>query len=76
MSDPTRKTTREYKMDGGMELGWDETTEEDLCSVELGATAKGDPQIKSVKVYAQDPDAAAEKALATFRWLEEQLTPR
>ena len=88
MSDPTRKTTRVYRTDDLMDqggdlapdlaakLGWDETTEEDLCSVELGATAKGDPQIKSVKVYDRDPAAAAAKALMTFRWLEEQLTPQ
>ena len=73
MNKPTRKTTREYRMDGGMELGWDETTDEALCSVELGATAKGEPQIKSVKAYAATAAEAAAQALETFGTLVGQL---
>ena len=78
----TKRVIREYEGVGtrttafgnsGESLGYTDTTEEHLCSVELGATAKGDPQIKSVKVYAATPQEAAEEALATFRWLCVQL---
>ena len=50
-----------------------ETTYEHLNSVELGQTAKGDTQIKSVKVYHIDPGTAAIHALNTFRWLRGQI---
>ena len=39
------------------------TTHEDLCSVELGATVKGEPQVKSVKVYAATAMEASLKGL-------------
>ena len=43
------------------------------CSVVLGTTAKGEAQIKSVKVYAATAQEAADQALATFRSLQEQM---
>ena len=61
MAGPTKQVTRERDVD---------TTYEDLCSVEIGATAKGEAQIKSVKVYAANSDDAADQALATFRRLQ------
>ena len=50
-----------------------ETTIEALCSVEIGATAKGEVQIKSVKVYAANADDAADQALATFRKIQDAM---
>ena len=70
MADPTKNVTRHVDEDTGL---YQETTHEDLCSVELGATAKGDPQIKSVKVYSQGAQWAAEEALRVFRFLEGEL---
>ena len=61
MAGPTKQVIRDRDLD---------TTYEDLCSVEIGATAKGDAQIKSVKVYAANSDDAADQALATFRRLQ------
>ena len=37
-----------------------------VCSVELGETAKGDIQVKSVKAYSQSIVEAGEQALAEF----------
>ena len=68
MTEPTKTVTHEY-FPGGEK----ETTSEALCSVEIGATAKGDVQIKSVKVYAADPNDAADQALATFRRIQDAL---
>ena len=69
---PTRveESVLEYKVDGREVTTH---TYEDLCSVELGATAKGEPQVKSVKAYAFTPQEAAEKALETFNWLSDEL---
>ena len=50
-----------------------ETTYEDLSSVELGMTAKGDAQIKSVKAYGATTDDAMKEALATFLELQIRL---
>ena len=74
MTDPTKKVVREYK-DTGFGRGqaaqdYTDTTEEHLCSVELGATAKGGVQIKSVKAYALTVDEAAESAWRTYTDLE------
>ena len=65
MSEPTKRVV--HQVDDGGEMT--ETTHEDLSSVELGMTAKGEPQIKSVKVYGPTAQAAAEEALKVFRWL-------
>ena len=69
MPDPTKLVTKEYDDKGG----FTETAIEHLCSVEVGATAKGDAQIKSDKVYAADVSEAAEKAVETYAWLTENL---
>lgn len=70
MADPTKTVTTTVNEQGER---IEEIHHEDLCSVEVGATAKGDAQIKSVKVYAQDVQEAAEKALKTFNWLRGQI---
>ena len=56
--------------DNGNEITASEVTYEAQCSVEIGATAKGEVQIKSVKVYAENADDAADQALATFRRIQ------
>ena len=69
MSEPTKR----IEMDASDDDRQTETTYEDLSSVELGMTAKGDTQIKSVKAYHIDPGTAAIHALNTFRWLQANL---
>ena len=66
--EPTKKVVM-----AGEPGGYTETTEEVLCSVELGATAKGETQIKSVKVYSTTSQQAALEALETLTWLKDQL---
>ena len=70
MSNTTKVTERVYthKADG-TPVAMTEETDEALCSVELGETAKGEVQVKSVKVYAATAQEAAQEALATFRTL-------
>lgn len=68
MSEPTKVVER-YQVDSG----FDEKTYEHLCSVELGATAKGEPQIKSVKAYGATIDDASQDALRVFLDLREAL---
>ena len=58
---PTRRVERVQS-----DTGYEESAFEPLCSVELGETAKGDVQIKSVKVYSQSIVEAGEQALAEF----------
>ena len=73
--EPTKRDERGWTMrrqisEADNHLDRLETTYEDLNSVELGQTAKGEPQIKSVKVYGATHDAmneAAAEALEVFR---------
>ena len=70
----TKKTTVTTAFDeNGNPIREDAETTEDLCSVELGETAKGDIQIKSVKVYAATAAIAAAQALGTFVMLRDQM---
>ena len=69
-TEPTKQTRSELNEDTGL---LQVTTHEDLCSVELGATVKGEPQVKSVKVYAATAMEASLKALTTFKWLSAEL---
>ena len=69
-----REPTKQIVMDKTSILEQTETTYEDLSSVELGMTAKGEPQIKSVKVYASTAQEAGEKALVTLVALQDTLT--
>ena len=62
---PTRETIRNADADGFNECVYDS-----VCSVELGETAKGDVQVKSVKVYAKNVEEAGRTALAEFRRLK------
>ena len=66
--EPTKKVTRTYAFDshGPVEQDYTDTTEECLCSVELGETAKGEAQVKSVKVYAATAKEAGAQAIAEF----------
>lgn len=69
MADPTKIVRRFHKADGV-----DEDTYEALCSVEIGETAKGDIQVKSVKVYAQSVEDAGGAALREFLRLRDLVT--
>ena len=69
MTQATKIIRRAVDIVNGEQAGFTERTFEALCSVELGATAKGEPQVKSVKVYATDSREAAQQALDTFDWL-------
>ena len=71
--EPTKRVEREWTGDDGMAKRLNETTHEHLSAVELGQTAKGDTQIKSVKVYGPTAQAAAEEALEVFRWLRGEV---
>ena len=68
-----QEPTKRIEMDMSSDERQTETTYEDLSSVELGQTAKGDTQIKSVKVYGPTAQAAAEEALEVFRWLRGEV---
>ena len=68
--EPTKRIEMDMSSDERSQL---ETTYEQVHSVELGQTAKGDTQIKSVKVYALKPLVAAEEALEVFRWLRGEI---
>ena len=72
MAEPTKTVTMRDDSESGEE--WTETTTEHLSSVELGMTAKGEPQIKSVKVYASTAQEAGEKAMVTLVALQNTLT--
>lgn len=61
MSEPTKWTLT--KEDGSIEE-WAA-----LCSVEIGETAKGEAQVKSVKAYAATAEEAGRAALAEFHRL-------
>ena len=76
MQKPTKTVITQYKERDEAEPrdAITETTIEALCSVEIGATAKGDVQIKSVKVYASNPNDAADQAMATFRRIQDSLS--
>ena len=71
---PTKvvESVRDVSLDG-IDHGGTAKTYEDLCSAELGVTAKGEPQVKSVKVYAATAQEAADRVLATFKWLSDEL---
>ena len=56
--------------------GYTETTEEALCSVELGETAKGEAQVKSVKVYAATAEEAGDQAMAEFWRIKANIVQR
>lgn len=71
MSEPTKVTTFTSETEGDKD--WRETTHEHLSSVELGMTAKGEPQLKSVKVYGPTAQAAADEALAVFLLLRDEM---
>ena len=61
-----QEPTKRVEMEVDDKENLTETTYEHLSSVELGMTAKGDAQIKSVKVYGPTAQEAGEKALVTF----------
>lgn len=44
-----------------------------LCSVEIGQTAKGEVQVKGVKVYAVDVKDAEEQCLASLRRIQASI---
>ena len=67
------RPTKRIVMDMSSEECQLETTYEDLSSVELGMTAKGEPQIKSVKVYAATAQEAGEKAMVCLWALKDAL---
>ena len=69
MSEPTKRTVHQIDDSGEMTA----TTHEHLSSVELGMTAKGEPQLKSVKVYGPTAQAAADEALAVFLLLRDEM---
>ena len=72
LGEPTKVTMRKYDEQGRAD---EETTYEDLCSVEIGVTATGEAQIRSVKVYAASAYEAADAAIETFRHLQGALAP-
>ena len=59
---------RVVERDAGGEREW-----APLCSVELGETAKGELNIKSVKVYASSVEEAGAAALAEYHRLRGML---
>ena len=68
MEKPTRRVERTQNTDG-----YEERAFEPVCSVELGETAKGDVQVKSVKVYAATVEEAGNQALAEFLRLKAEI---
>ena len=60
---------RVVERDAGGEREW-----APLCSVELGETAKGELNIKSVKVYASSVEEASRMAFDEYVRLRNQLT--
>ena len=67
------KPTKTVVMDMSSDERQTETTYENLSSVELGQTARGDTQVKSVKVYGESAQAAAEEALEVFRFVKGEI---
>ena len=63
-----------YHNEHGEPVSSTEETNESLCSVELGETAKGEVQVKSVKVYAATAGEASLQALTVYRELRQYLT--
>ena len=72
LGEPTKVIIRKYDEQSRVD---EETTYGDLCSVEIGTTVTGAPQIKSVKVYAPTAYQASVEALETFRRLQDALAP-
>ena len=64
----TSMVKREMSPDGGFE----QRESSPLCSVEIGETAKGDLQIKSVKAYAQNVTDAGRKAFEEIIRLQQE----
>ena len=62
-----------YHNENGIPESTVEVTEEHLCSVELGENAKGEVQVKGVKVYAATAGEAAIQAVAALRELRSYL---
>ena len=70
LGQPTKVRVKQYDEQRRAE---EETTYENLCSVEIGTTDTGEPRIKSVKVYAASATRAATEAIETFRRLKDEL---
>lgn len=68
MTEPTRNTTR--RIDIG---GYTETEFASLHSVELTNTAKRGWEVSTVKVYDNNPDRAAERAVQVAKYAESLL---
>ena len=68
-----QEPTKRIEMDMSSDEKQTELTFEALNSVELGQTAKGDAQIKSVKAYGATTEDAMKEALATFLELQIRL---
>lgn len=59
--------------DGGVLMSDVTVSPDQASSVEISTNAKGQAQV-TVKVYDPDPDAAADKALALYRRLTQQVS--
>ena len=71
MAEPTKttKTIIEAVTGNMVQESW-----EPLCSVEIGETAKGEVQVKSVKVYAATVEEAGRLAVAEYERLRGKTT--
>ncbi len=65
-----KETTTTLKSDGSSTS----ITRESLCSATIARNAKGEVAVE-IKEYAETSREAAVRALDTFRWLTQQLTP-
>ena len=71
MSEPTKRTVTKHG--DGVQTGDTIEEFEAKCSVELGVLAKGEIQVKSVKVYAETEQEAGDRALAELQRLQAKI---